>query len=426
MPLSGKLSLGLSEKLGEEVASGLINAFNEMEVAHRTEFQELRHDIARLENRVVEFRAELKQDITALRFELKQDMAAMRGELLQKIAGVQSELIKWTFVFWLGTIGIVVYMVSMWVAGVTQGLMLRAFDAQGFLVYGNFTETVLRVLPLYYIRAFGGLLYLIGMLMLVVNVWVTVRGATPVPDEEASAPALQRNAPPDRSWQRRLEAHPLQFALWALIAVSIGGLVELVPLLAAKSNVPVIASVKPYTPLELEGRDLYVREGCYLCHSQMIRPFRAETERYGDYSKAGEFVYDHPFQFGSRRIGPDLQRIGGKYPNIWHYRHMEDPRSTSPGSIMPPFAWLLADRLNTSDTVAKLRAMRTLGVPYTPEEVDNAVKDLQAQAQAIATDLATSGVQSAETREIVALIAYLQRMGTDIKKAPLALAEPRP
>ena len=325
--------------------------------------------------------------------------------------------------FWLGTIGIVIYMVAMWVAGITQGLMLRAFDGQGFLVYGNFSETVLRVIPLYYLRAFGGLLYLTGMVMLAVNVVVTVRGATPVPDEQASAPALERIAPKERNWQRRLEAHPLEFALWALIAVAIGGLVELVPLLTVKSNVPVIASVKPYTPLELEGRDIYIREGCYLCHSQMIRPFRAETERYGAYSKAGEFVYDHPFQFGSRRIGPDLQRVGGKYPDIWHYRHMEDPRSTSPGSIMPSFAWLLRDDLDTSNTVAKLRAMRTLGVPYTPEEVDNGVKDLKAQAHQIATDLASAGVQGAENKEIVALIAYLQRLGTDIKKAPVAQAE---
>jgi cytochrome c oxidase cbb3-type subunit I/II len=325
--------------------------------------------------------------------------------------------------FWLGTIGIVTYMVSMWVAGVTQGLMWRAFDAQGFLVYGNFTETVLRLIPLYYIRALGGLLYLSGAVMLAVNVWATVRGTQPVPDEEASAPALSPLAPASPSWQRWLEARPLHFAFWTLIAVSIGGLVELVPLATAKSNVPVISSVKPYTPLELEGRDLYIREGCYTCHSQMIRPFRAETERYGAYSKAGEFIYDHPFQFGSRRIGPDLQRVGGKYPDIWHYRHMEDPRSTSPGSIMPTFPWLLADELDTGSTRAKLRAMRWLGVPYTPEQVDRGLDDLRTQARQIAADLAGAGVQGTEGKEIVALIAYLQRMGTDIKQAPVAAAE---
>jgi cytochrome c oxidase cbb3-type subunit I/II len=325
--------------------------------------------------------------------------------------------------FWLGTIGIVIYMVSMWVAGITQGLMWRAFDDQGFLVYGNFTETVLRLIPLYYLRALGGLLFFTGMVMLAVNVWVTVRGAKPVPDQEASAPPLAPQAPAGGSWQRRLEARPLQFALWVLIAVAIGGLVELVPLATAKSNVPVIASVQPYTPLELEGRDLYVREGCYLCHSQMVRPFRAETERYGEYSKAGEFIYDHPFQFGSRRIGPDLHRVGGKYPHIWHYRHMEDPRSTSPGSIMPTYPWLLRDPLGTGRTAAKVRAMRTLGVPYTPQEVDTAVDTLRGQAREIAAELANAGVQGTEDKEIVALIAYLQRLGTDLKKAPVAAAE---
>ena len=208
-----------------------------------------------------------------------------------------------------------------------------------------------------------------------------------------------------------------------LIAVAIGGLVELVPLATAKSNIPVIASVKPYTPLELEGRDLYIREGCYVCHSQMVRPFRAETERYGEYSKAGEFVYDHPFQFGSRRIGPDLHRVGGKYPNIWHYRHMEDPRATSPGSIMPTYPWLLANDLDTGLTRAKLKAMRTLGVPYTPQEVDQGEAGLREQAGRIAADLAAAGVQGTERKEIVALIAYLQRLGTDIRRAPVAAAE---
>jgi cytochrome c oxidase cbb3-type subunit I/II len=309
------------------------------------------------------------------------------------------------------------------VAGITQGLMWQAFDNEGYLVYGNFTETVVRLIPLYYIRALGGLLYLIGMLMLAFNVWRTVAGAEPVPDEQASAPPLAPQQAPAPNIQRWLEARPMHFALWSLVAVAIGGLVELVPLLTVKANVPVIAAVKPYTPLELEGRDIYVREGCYLCHSQMIRPFRAETERYGEYSKAGEFIYDHPFQFGSRRIGPDLHRVGGKYPDLWHYRHMEDPRSTSPGSIMPAYTWLLTDELDTSDTRAKVKAMRTLGVPYSAAEVDGAENALRAQAAAIAASLAEAGVSASGDKEIVALIAYLQRLGTDVKGAATASRE---
>jgi cytochrome c oxidase cbb3-type subunit I/II len=215
----------------------------------------------------------------------------------------------------------------------------------------------------------------------------------------------------------------MHFALWALIAVAIGGLAQLIPLLFAKSNVPPIASVRPYTPLELEGRDLYIREGCYLCHSQMIRPFRAETERYGEYSKAGEFVYDHPFQFGSRRIGPDLHRVGGKYPDIWHYRHMEDPRSTSPGSIMPGYAWLVRDKLDVSRTRTKMNALHTVGVPYSRAQIDGAPAALREQAARIGAALAAAGVQDALDKEVVALIAYLQRLGTDIKAKPVAAAE---
>jgi cytochrome c oxidase cbb3-type subunit I/II len=253
---------------------------------------------------------------------------------------------------------------------------------------------------------------------------VTVRAGAPLPDTQASAPSLKgQPAPAAANIQRWLEARPLQFAFWTLLAVAIGGLAELVPLLSVSSQVPPIASVKPYTALELEGRDLYIREGCYTCHSQMIRPFRAETERYGEYSKAGEFVYDHPFQFGSRRIGPDLHRIGGKYPDIWHYRHFEDPRSTSPGSIMPNFGWLLTGRLDTRDTQAKLRAMKTLGVPYTQQEIDGAPAALKTQAQAIAGQLQAAGIAGTEDKEVVALIAYLQRLGTDIKNKPVAAAE---
>ncbi|MEC8686060.1 MAG: cytochrome-c oxidase, cbb3-type subunit I [SAR324 cluster bacterium] len=325
-----------------------------------------------------------------------------------------------TIHFWIGTIGIIFYIISMWVAGITQGLMWRAFDSEGYLAYGNFVETVLRVVPMYWVRLIGGLLYLGGIILLVYNIWKTIAGAEVPEDEQASAPALTGPKPVYAGFQMMLETQPIKFGVWVLVAVLIGGVIEFIPMFAVKSNIPTIASVQPYTPLELEGRDIFVREGCYTCHSQMIRPFRAETERYGEYSKAGEFVYDHPFQFGSRRIGPDLHRIGGKYPDIWHYRHMENPRSTSQGSIMPNYDFLLTTKLSTLDTKAKIKAMQTLGVPYSREDIENAVKDLKKQAKQIGDGLAAQGVLDSEDKEIVALIAYMQRLGTDIKKEPIA------
>ena len=325
-----------------------------------------------------------------------------------------------TIHFWIGTIGIIFYIISMWVAGITQGLMWRAFDSEGYLAYGNFVETVLRVVPMYWVRLIGGLLYLDGIILLVYNIWKTIAGVEVPEDEKASAPPLTGPKPVYAGFQMMLETQPIKFGVWVLVAVLIGGVIEFIPMFAVKSNIPTIASVQPYTPLELEGRDIYVREGCYTCHSQMIRPFRAETERYGEYSKAGEFVYDHPFQFGSRRIGPDLHRIGGKYPDIWHYRHMENPRSTSQGSIMPNYDFLLTSKLSTLDTKAKIKAMQTLGVPYSREDIENAVKDLKKQAKQIGDGLAAQGVLDSEDKEIVALIAYMQRLGTDIKKEPIA------
>jgi cytochrome c oxidase cbb3-type subunit I/II len=211
-----------------------------------------------------------------------------------------------------------------------------------------------------------------------------------------------------------LERRPVQFALLATVVVLIGGIVELVPTFLIKSNIPTIASVKPYTPLELQGRDIYVREGCYTCHSQMVRPFRSETERYGEYSKAGEFVYDHPFQWGSKRTGPDLHRVGKKYPNLWHFMHMEDPRSVSPGSIMPAYPWLYTQNTDESIVDAKIRAMQRLGVPYPKDYDKQAVADMRAQAGGIAGDLQKQNAPAESDKEIIAVIAYLQRLGTDI------------
>lgn len=216
----------------------------------------------------------------------------------------------------------------------------------------------------------------------------------------------------DHRW---LESQGVLMSILVTVLVLVGGLVEIVPLYYVRTSVPPIEGVKPYTPLELEGRDIYVREGCYNCHSQMVRPFRDETERYGPYSKAGEFVYDHPFQFGSKRTGPDLHRLGGKYPDSWHYYHMRNPREIVPGSVMPIYSWLHTQALDTSLTKRKMEVLRKLGVPYSQEEIDGAKAAIDKQAQEIAARLTEQKVENVQSdREIVALIAYLQRLGGDI------------
>jgi cytochrome c oxidase cbb3-type subunit I/II len=318
--------------------------------------------------------------------------------------------------FWIGTIGIVLYAVPMYWAGFAQAMMWKTFTPDGTLKF-QFLETVTNIIPMYVLRSVGGFLYLTGVFVMVYNIWKTVASGKLLANEAAEAAPLPKviETHGKQHWHRWIERRPIQLLVFSLVAVAIGGILELVPTFLIKSNVPTIASVKPYTPLELQGRDIYVREGCYTCHSQMIRPFRDEVERYGEYSKAGEFVYDHPFQWGSKRTGPDLARIGGKYPNSWHYNHMLDPRSMSPGSIMPNYPWLFDDEIDTSLTGAKIRAMQTLGVPY-PKGYDKlANQDLTAQAKKIKDNLKKEKLSTGSNAEIIALIAYLQRVGTDIK-----------
>ena len=320
--------------------------------------------------------------------------------------------------FWIATLGMLFYAIPMYWSGITQSLMWKEFTADGFLKYPLFLETVTQIVPMSLMRAIGGTIYFLGLFLMLYNLRQTVKTGALIENETAEAPALEPlpETFKDSGYRHRwIERRPVQFFIVATIVVAIGGLVEIVPTFLIKTNIPTISSVKPYTPLELEGRDLYVREGCYVCHSQMIRPFRSETERYGEYSKAGEFVYDHPFQWGSKRTGPDLHRVGGKYPDAWHFNHMMDPTSMSPGSIMPPYPWLIANKLKTRHTPAKIRAMQKLGVPYPDGYDEQALSDLQAQAEKISAGLEESGMIVEWDREIVALIAYLQRMGTDIK-----------
>jgi cytochrome c oxidase cbb3-type subunit I/II len=326
--------------------------------------------------------------------------------------------------FWIGTLGILFYAIPLYWAGWTQSLMWKQFTPDGYLAYGNFLETVTQILPMYGLRAIGGTLYIAGYLICLYNLVKTIRSGKLIANEPAEAPARPKAhvAHKGEHWHRWIERRPVQLLVAATIAILIGGMVEVFPMIMIDENVPKIESVKPYTPLELAGRDLYIKEGCLGCHSQMVRPFRSEVERYGEYSKSGEFIYDRPFLWGSKRTGPDLHRLGGKYSHSWHYNHMLDPRSMSPGSIMPPYPWLIRDELSTNLTAKKIKALKTLGTPYPDGFEDVAVEDLKKQAEGIANSLRKDGIKqdNLEEKEIIALIAYLQRLGTDIKPKPQA------
>ncbi|HEU5074065.1 MAG TPA: cytochrome-c oxidase, cbb3-type subunit I [Polyangiaceae bacterium] len=349
--------------------------------------------------------------------------------------------------FWVGTLGILFYIVSIYTAGVTQGLMWRAFDETGRLMYPDFIETVVRLMPMYWVRVLGGSMYVVGVVLGGYNIFRTWQArpekyevveheAPPLAAYTGAAPALELPAQKRMAgnayklryfaaadWHRAWERLPVKFSVLVTLAVLVASLFEIIPTFLIKSNVPTIAAVKPYTPLELYGRDIYVAEGCYNCHSQMIRPIRSETERYGEYSKPGEFVYDHPFQWGSRRIGPDLARIGGKYPHLWHVRHMDDPNSTTEKSIMPRYSWLLSEPTEFSLIQSRVDAMVMLGVPY-GDAVHSAEEMARAQARTIGDEIVKQGgPEHLADKKIVALTAYLQRLGTDIKNAQ---SEPRP
>jgi cytochrome c oxidase cbb3-type subunit I/II len=335
--------------------------------------------------------------------------------------------------FWIATLGIILYAIPMYIAGFMQGLMWQEFNADGTLTNADFLKTVTELKPFYMLRSLGGLLYLSGAILMFYNLVKTAKSGSLLANEDAEA-VVTRNAHASHKgeyWHKAIERKPIQFMIISIVVVAIGGIAEIIPTMIVKENVPTISTVKPYTPLELEGRDLYIREGCYNCHSQLIRPLRFETVRYGEYSKSGEFVYDHPFQWGSKRTGPDLAREGGLRSNIWHYNHMFRPKVVSPGSIMPAYTWMHDNDLDVSLIEKKIRAMQTMGVPYPKGYDKKALKDLQAQAHAIAVDVIANTPKSAlkgisieaktkeiEKKEIIAIIAYLQRLGTDIKVKP--------
>ncbi len=320
--------------------------------------------------------------------------------------------------FWISTLGILFYVIPMYWSGFAQGMMWREFLPEGMLKYPNFLETTLQIIPMHIMRSIGGCLFLSGVFLMIYNLIKTAASGKLIANEAAEAPALEKSFTPHGAqtyWHKAFERKPVTLLVLTILVILIGGMVEIIPILTIKSNIPTISSVKPYSALELQGRDLYIREGCVSCHSQMVRPFRSETERYGEYSKAGEYVYDHPFLWGSKRTGPDLMRIGGKYPNSWHYLHMLAPANMSPGSIMPNYPWLLENNLYTGNTADKINAMRKLGVPYERGYEKIAEEDLKKQAEKIAAGLTKDGYPVESNKEIIALIAYLQRMGTDIK-----------
>ncbi|OUR97135.1 cytochrome C oxidase Cbb3 [Halobacteriovorax marinus] len=317
--------------------------------------------------------------------------------------------------FWLATIGLLLYMMSMWTAGITQALMWRAIDETGKLVYPNFIETVVRIVPMYWVRAFGGVLILAGFILMMYNLWLTIKKSKGLEEQEYMAPAMEKvTSEVNQTAHRKLEGLPTLFTVLTTIAILVGGIIEITPSLISDTFVERDSEIKPYSPLEIAGRDIFIKEGCYVCHSQQIRPMPDEALRYGPPSTAAESVYDRPFQWGSRRIGPDLARVGGKYNDMWHFRHMYDPREVTPKSIMPEYTWLFKKKFEIKTLPKKIKVMTALGVPYTDHQIKNTVLLAQKQAFEITKGLNVDGVDmKMQNKEIIALIAYLQRLGVD-------------
>ncbi len=377
--------------------------------------------------------------------------------------------------FWLAMVGILLYMGSMWAAGIGQGLMLNGLKENNTLLnYPNFLETLQSIQMMYLTRLIGGGSYLIGFFMLAYNIWMTARSGQPVngtieiteDENHAHAPAkmgliealcsvpilvmlvgvlvcslwvfgtglvqvlglvltvvvilgavvhFEMSGGKWGKWYDTLAANPLPFTVLTFLAVAIGGSIQIIPTVTLAKDKNIEDRIQQvYTPLELAGRDLYIREGCYNCHSQMIRTMVPDVLRYGDYSRLGESIYDHPFQWGSKRTGPDLARTVGKYPDIWHLRHMENPRSTSPGSNMPNYPWLLHNKLETATLKARIDVQRKLGVPFAPMTAEQISQQVAEQGAGISASLRGAGAAVPPDREIVALIAYLQQLGKSI------------
>lgn len=321
-------------------------------------------------------------------------------------------LMNWHF--WIGFLGILLYYISMWASGITQGLMWQAIGENGQLVYPDFVETVMRIAPLYWVRFVGGALFLIGFLFLIYNVWVTIKHA---PKKETvsyvEVPPLKSDVTAIGTGHRKLEALSLIFTVILFISVLVGSVIEILPTLSIYKYLPTNEKTEPYTPLELAGRDVYIKEGCYVCHSQMIRKLPFDVLRYGEASTIAESMYDRPFQWGSKRTGPDLARVGGKYPDMWHVRHMINPREITPNSIMPSYPWLAAKKTDYHILRKKFSVMKMLGVPYDDNQVANADIIAEKEAAALYEELISQdkSLESIKDTELIALIAYLQSLG---------------
>jgi len=319
--------------------------------------------------------------------------------------------------FWISLTGVLLYYISLVVAGITQGMMWRAVDKDGALVYPDFIETVVRIVPLYWVRALGGLLFIIGFVMMCYNIYKTIKAAPK--NQEPESVQVSRSGYDEKNEQphRKLEGMGLTFSVLAFLAIAVGSVIEIYPTLSLHKYVNPANIVEPHTPLEIAGRDVYIKEGCYTCHSQQIRPIASEVLRYGPASTIEESMYDRPFQWGSKRTGPDLSRVGKKYPNLWHLNHMIDPRAVTPKSIMPNYPWLAEKNTDYLSLRKKLSVLKMLGVPYEDDVVANADIHAQKQAMEIAADLESNGApKGLEKKEIVALIAYLQSLGQKGKK----------
>ena len=319
--------------------------------------------------------------------------------------------------FWIGLFGILIYYISMWAAGLTQGMMWRALGPDGNLVYPDFVETVTRIVPLYWVRALGGTLFIAGVFVMIYNLIKTAQSGEKAPAPEKVPAARPASGAGDRG-HRKLEGLALTFSVLAFIAIAVGSVIEIIPVLSLHKHIKPESQIERYTPLELAGRDIYVREGCYVCHSQMIRKLPFDVVRFGAASTIEESMYDHPFQWGSKRTGPDLARVGKKYPDLWHYRHMLNPRDVVPMSIMPSYPWLMTKNTNFYSLRKKLSVMSYLGVPYTQDDLARADLIAEREAKGIAEELRKQGVNvdNLEQKEIVAMIAYLQALGQKGKK----------